>query len=95
MMGWQCSKRLWLHKRRPDLIPEITGNKLALFERGNNIGLLGRGLFPGGKDATPANPALYVDSIRKTYEWINYGESIIYDASFQYNDSDGCNGHIT
>ncbi len=47
MMGYQCPKKLWLNRRRPDLIPDNATTVKIVFDRGNEIGLLARALFPG------------------------------------------------
>jgi hypothetical protein len=44
MMGKQCSKRLWLYKKRPGLAAELSGSQEMVFEKGIDVGKL----FPGG-----------------------------------------------
>ena len=85
MMGLQCPKRLWLYRNRPDLRPEISPSQQMVFQRGSDVGKLAQQLFPGGKDATPIDFYSYPIAIRQTFEWINEGEKIIYEAAFQYN----------
>jgi len=85
MMGMQCPKRLWFYKNRPDLRPEISEAQQMVFTKGTNTGLLAQQLFPGGKDATPVDYFSYPAAIRQTYAWISYGETIIYEPAFQYD----------
>ena len=86
LMGSQCPKRLWLNRKRPELIPDKAATMKMVFDRGKEIGLLARALFPGGKDAAIDHPALYVEAINKTYEWIDGGEAIIYEAAFSHDE---------
>ena len=86
LMGSQCPKRLWLNRKRPELIPDKAATMKMVFDRGKEIGLLARALFPGGKDAAIDHPALYVECINKTYEWIDSGETIIYEAAFSHDE---------
>jgi len=85
MMGCQCSKRLYLYKKHPELREEISAAQQQVFQRGTNIGLLAQQLFPGGKDATPVDHYHYQDSVKQTGDWITQGEKIIYEATFQYD----------
>jgi len=85
MMGLQCPKRLWLYKNKPELRPEISESQQMVFTKGTNTGLLAQQLFPAGKDATPVDYFSYPQAIMQTFDWINSGEKIIYEASFQYD----------
>lgn len=84
MMGQQCPKRLWLHKNRPDLKPEISAGQEMIFARGTNVGKFARQLFPGGKDASPINSFHYRESVQQTFDWIEAAEPVFYEAAFQY-----------
>lgn len=84
MMGQQCPKRLWLYKNRSDLATLITSSQEMVFEKGTNVGLLARELFPGGKDASPIDHFHYPESVQLTYKLISDGETIIYEAVFQH-----------
>lgn len=84
LYGCQCPKRLWLHKYRPDLRDEIDNEQQAIFQRGTDVGMLARSLFPGGVDASPATTFLYQQSVADTANYIAKGHTIIYEAAFQY-----------
>jgi CRISPR/Cas system-associated exonuclease Cas4 (RecB family) len=86
MMGQQCSKRLWLYRKRPDLAAELSASQEMVFEKGTDVGKLARELFRGGKDASPIDPFHYPEAIQQTYKWVQAGEAVIYEAAFQ---SDG------
>jgi hypothetical protein len=58
----------------------------TIFDQGTNIGLLAQELFPNGADASPENHFKMVESVGKTLKFITQGESIIYEATFLYND---------
>jgi len=85
MMGFQCPKRLWLYKNKPELRPEISASQQMVFTKGTNTGILAQQLFPGGKDASPVDYFSYPAAIQQTYDWINNGEAIIYEPAFQYD----------
>ncbi len=85
MMGRQCPKKLWLYKKKPDLIPDQSAGQEMVFEKGTDVGKLARKIFPGGKDASPTDPFHYPESVQQTYDWIENGELIIYEAAFQYD----------
>jgi hypothetical protein len=85
MRGWQCHRRLWLHKFNPEVRDEESEQQTAIFQSGTNVGLLARQLFPGGIDASPIDAFHYQDSVYDTAEYIKQGHSIIYEAAFQYD----------
>lgn len=85
-MGCQCPKRLWLYKNRRDLLPEISVNQQLVFEKGIDVGVLARSLFPGGLDASPPDYYQYPLSIQQTKKWVESSQKIIYEAAFQYNE---------
>jgi len=84
-MGTQCPKRLWLYKKRPELRAEISESQQLIFEKGTDVGLLAREIFPGGKDATPSDYRHFDEAFRMTGEWVSSGEPVIYEAAFVYN----------
>ncbi len=82
--GLQCHKSLYLHKYHPELKDDIPPSREAVFETGAEVGILARGLFPGG-----INIPYERDGIKKQAELtkhaIEKGISTIYEASFQHN----------
>jgi hypothetical protein len=85
MMGRQCSKRLWLYKKNPELATELSTSQRMIFEKGTDIGKLARQLFPGGKDASPIDHFHYPEAIEQTNDWLQTEERVIYEAAFQYD----------
>ena len=85
MYGCQCPKRLFLHKFKPELCNEEDEQQTAIFAAGTDAGILARDLFKGGFDATPPNPYSYHISIAQTAEQIANGQTVIYEAAFQYD----------
>lgn len=86
--GLQCEKRLYLYKhgRRFGIErDEIDAGTQARFDTGTDVGVLAQGLFPGGVDASPANPWEYQKSVVLTSELIARGETVIYEACFQFD----------
>ena len=84
-MGTQCPKRLWLYKKRPDLRAELSESQQLIFEKGTDVGLLARELFPGGKDATPSDYRHFDEAFQMTADWVASGAAVIYEAAFVHN----------
>jgi hypothetical protein len=68
----------------PDVRDEEDEEQTAIFQRGADVGLLARQLFPGGVDASPLTPYLYQKSVADTARFVSQGHKIIYEAAFQY-----------
>jgi len=84
--GLQCEKSLYLYKHNYRLKDPTPPSLQTVFDQGTNIGLLAQDLFPNGADASPENHFKMVESVGKTLKFITQGESIIYEATFLYND---------
>ena len=84
--GLQCEKSLYLYKHQYKSKDPVSNSLQAIFDRGTNIGLLAQELFPNGVDASPETYFKMHESIGKTLDLINKGETIIYEATFQFND---------
>ncbi|MFL5763062.1 MAG: DUF2779 domain-containing protein [Bacteroidia bacterium] len=84
LRGLQCPKSLYLYKNFIQLRDPISTEQQAVFNRGNNVGLMARKLFPGGIDATPARRSDNLAAVEKTKELIGTGAEIIYEAAFQH-----------
>ena len=84
--GLQCEKSLYLYKHHYRLKDPTPSSLQAVFDQGNNIGILAQELFPNGADASPENHFKMVESVGKTLGFINEGNTVIYEATFQYNN---------
>lgn len=84
--GLQCEKSLYLYKHHYSLKDPTSPSLQAVFDQGTNIGLLAQELFPNGVDASPENHFKMVESVGKTLDFISQGQTIIYEATFVYND---------
>ena len=84
--GLQCEKSLYLHKHHYKLKDSTPSSLQAVFDQGTKIGLLAQELFPNGVDASPENHFKMVESVGETLNFITQGESIIYEATFQFNN---------
>ena len=84
--GLQCEKSLYLYKHHYRLKDTTPTSLQAVFDQGTNIGLLAQELFPNGADASPENHFKMVESVGKTLKFISQGKSIIYEATFLYNN---------
>ena len=83
--GLQCEKSLYLYKHNYNLRDEISSQLQAIFSQGTNVGILAQELFPNGVDASPSSYFKMQESVFKTQEFIENGEQIIYEATFQHN----------
>ena len=84
--GLQCEKSLYLYKKHYKLKDPTLPKLQAIFDQGNEIGVLAQSLFPGGVDASPSSHFRMMESVIKTKEFLENGESIIYEATFTYNE---------
>ena len=84
--GLQCEKSLYLYKHHYKLKDPTPSSLQVVFDQGTMIGILAQELFPNGIDASPENHFKMVESVRKTQDFISQGESIIYEATFLYNE---------
>ena len=85
LRGLQCEKSLYLYKHHYDLKDETPAHLQAIFDQGNAVGLLAQELFPEGVDASPEDHFKIQESVLRTQEFIDNSESIIYEATFQFN----------
>ena len=83
--GLQCEKSLYLYKHHYNLKDPISPQLQAIFNQGNRVGELAQELFPGGVDASPSSHFKMHEAVVKTKAFIEAGETIIYEATFQYN----------
>jgi len=84
--GLQCEKSLYLYKHHYRLKDSTPPSLQTVFDQGTNIGILAQQLFPNGADASPENHFKMVESVEKTMNFISQGGSIIYEATFQFNN---------
>ena len=84
--GLQCEKSLYLYKHHYNLKDPISPSLQITFDQGDKIGVLAQKLFPNGIDVSPDNHFKMIESVGKTLDCINSGESIIYEATFIYDD---------
>ena len=84
--GLQCEKSLYLYKKHYKLKDPTSPSLQAIFDQGNEIGVLAQSLFPGGVDASPSSHFRMMESVMTTKEFLENGESIIYEATFNYNE---------
>lgn len=85
LSGYQCLKKLYLSKHRPDLMPEISQSQQALFDQGHSVGELAQGVFPGGMDATPDSYYDFGPSVVKSRQWIDDEMPVVYEAAFVHD----------
>ena len=84
--GLQCEKSLYLYKHHYRLKDSTPPLLQAVFDQGTNIGILAQELFPNGVDTSPESHFNMVESVEKTRDFIFQGQTIIYEATFLYNE---------
>lgn len=84
LRGLQCPKSLYINKYHPELRDELDPAQEEIFQRGIDIGILARELFPGGIDASPEEQGNYAEAVQHTRELISKGVPVIYEAAFQH-----------
>jgi len=84
--GLQCEKSLYLYKHHYKLKDAPSEQLQAVFSQGTQVGLLAQDLFPGGVDASPEDYFKMIESVTKTKSFIDAGETIIYEATFKFNE---------
>lgn len=82
--GCQCVKSLYLYKHFYKTRDPLSPQQRAIFNRGTNVGVLARELFPGGRDASPPTPFQFARSVTVTREHVDAGVGVIYEAAFSH-----------
>jgi len=82
--GCQCHKSLYLYKHSYKSRDPLTPAQRAVFNRGTNVGVLARRLFPGGVDASPPTPFQFQRSVARTREEVDSGTEVVYEAAFNH-----------
>lgn len=86
LRGIQCSKSLYLYKHNYELRSTDSSKQQSIFESGTEVGLLARNLFPDGVDASSHQGYNLKESVKRTRDYIDAGETVIYEATFEYDD---------
>jgi len=84
LKGIQCPKSLYLSKKPPAFEISPDPNLEAKFQRGREVGVIARQLFPGGTEV-PFSDLSVTEQIAKTFELIEAGAEVIYEASFAFD----------
>lgn len=87
LLGRQCEKALYLSRYFPELAERTEPADERIFTAGRRIGMLARGMFPGGSDASDSGSAAHTlaEQIRLTQSLIEAGVTVIYEAAFSYD----------
>ncbi|MGB2677580.1 MAG: DUF2779 domain-containing protein [Candidatus Acidiferrum sp.] len=82
--GSQCLKRLYFIVHQPELAVEPDDSQQSIIEQGQQVGLLARGMFPGGVAVESRNRE---EAIRATRELIGNPEiPAIFEGAFEHRD---------
>ncbi|BDY14014.1 DUF2779 domain-containing protein [Hydrogenimonas cancrithermarum] len=85
LKGLQCPKLLWLSRHRPEVLAPTDAVKQRIFDTGNRVGELARGLFPGGSEI-PFDNTTFSQKCEMTRNLLESGEEVIYEATFATED---------
>jgi predicted RecB family nuclease len=85
MKGCQCPKALWMYKHQPDYRAAVSNSQQAIFDQGTSVGKLAEQLFPGGVNARPVDTYSYQQSVVDTFNYVQAGQKVIYEAAFQHD----------
>jgi hypothetical protein len=83
--GLQCHKALWLLTHQPELQDAVTASQQAVFDAGTDVGILARGLFPGGIEV-PFEGLSVPEQLAMTQDEIKKGTKTIYEAAFSFDN---------
>lgn len=75
-----------MHKYHPELRDTVSEMQQAVFDRGTEVGILARGLFPGGANPSPDLPLNFSHAIDDTRELVLKDFPVIYEAGFLHDD---------
>ena len=85
--GLQCKKSLWLYKHQYNLQDQVDAAQQAIFDTGQDVGVLAQQLWPGGIDATEGHEYPNVLCAKQTQRLLEDGQHVIYEATFVYDDT--------
>ena len=80
LKGLQCLKALWLHRRRPDLKPEVSPVLQHRFDGGHEVGFLAQKCFEGGIENVEAYYKVNA-TIRSTEEAVALNPPAVFEAA--------------
>lgn len=84
--GTQCAKSLYLNKYHKDLREDLSEQLEQVFNTGHQVGELAQDLFLGGDYGALPGEIPSIKSVLRTQELINKGKTIIYEATFQFQE---------
>ena len=84
LKGLQCPKSLYLFKTQPELGEEISESQEAIFSLGTEVGIVARGLFPGGQEI-PYEGLSLDDQLKQTQVEIDRGAKVLYEPAFAFD----------
>jgi hypothetical protein len=84
--GTQCRKALWLHYFRPECKSPPSPDQQAIMDKGKEVGVIARELFPGGIDVSH-NETIYGRKLfQETQKALQSKQQIFYEAAFETLD---------
>ena len=85
MRGLQCPKSLFLDRYHPELRDEFSDSQERIFQSGTDVGMLARGVHPGGVEI-PFAGSIVRQQLQRTAAEIKSGTTTMYEAAFNYDD---------
>jgi hypothetical protein len=84
--GTQCTKSIWLNYFKPELKSAATSEQQLVMDKGKDVGVFARNLFPGGVDLSKNETVYGKKLLEETQIALQTDEQIFYEAAFQTLD---------
>ena len=85
LRGLKCEKSLYLYKHHYDTKDDVSNTQQAILIKGTKAGILAQ-RFPKWSGCVARRSPVYRGSAPKTLELIRQGETVIYEATFIYDE---------
>ena len=82
MLADQCQRACYLRINNPELRTPISESQQAIIDKGVEIGILARQLFPGGIDLSQGNKVFGADLLHDTRLALSKENAVLYEAAF-------------
>lgn len=84
--GTQCSKSIWLNYYQPELKTPPSEEQRMIMDKGTEVGIVARELYPGGIDVSQNNMVYGRELFKATKLALESDKQIFYEAAFETLD---------
>lgn len=85
LSGYQCEKKLWLEKHRPELKAPFSDSQQRILDQGTRVGELAREHFPGGI-LIEADHLHIPEALTETKQALEHDKTVLFEGCFIYQD---------